>query len=278
MPAQTTLDGAIDASVTTMTVDDVRGFALATEADDLVLVDDEAILVAGGLGSATWSSLTRGYGGTTAAAHDDGATVLRIARGWTSLLDVKEWTEIPAGDTDDDVELLMAIEATNAYITLCVGRFLGPSTATSRTMRRIAPDEDGRVLWIPGGIRSFTTLELRRRSTDAWETVTAGDVVLGPPEEELRAGQPYSWLEFIDDPAGSWRGFPAGGELRVTGAELGYASPDPAGAQIARTTVTRMWQAREEGALSNPTPSKFVYQDDLDVLRALGMEHTAGVG
>ena len=279
MPAQTTLAAAIaTAGATTCTVRDVLGFASASDADDVVLIDEEFILVGGGLGTTAWSSLTRGYGGSTAAAHADGATVTRIERGWTSLLDVKDWTDIPADDTVDDSDLLLAIEATNAYITLCVGRFLGPATETTRTYRRIEPDEDGRVLWIPGGIRSFTTLELRRRSTDAWETVTAGDVVLGPPAWDLRPGQPYAWLEFIDDPVGSWLSFPSHGELRISGAAFGPAAPDPSATQVARTAVTRMWQAREEGALANPTPSKFVYADDLDVLRALGMEHLAGVG
>lgn len=194
---------------------------------------------------------------------------------WTSLEEVKLWVDID--DTEDDTPLRQAIEATNAYITQCVGRFLGPSTDTTRTYRRLEPGDGGRLLWIPGGIRSFTTLELRRRSTEAWETVTSGDVVVGPPSWELRSGQPYAWLEFIDDPTGSWLSFPIHGEMRLTGAAFGHASPDPNGAQIARTAVTRMWGHRLEGALRNPTPSKFVYSDDMEVLRALGMEHAAGV-
>lgn len=196
---------------------------------------------------------------------------------WCSLEDVKYWLDIPETDTDDDTPIRQALAATNAYITQCVGRFIGPSTDTTRTYRRIEPDEDGRVLWIPGGIRSFTTLELRRASTDAWETVTAGDVELGPPSWDLRPGQAYQWLEFIDDPTGSWLSFPYHGELRISGARFGPEMPDPSAAQIARTVVTRMWEAREEGSLRNPTPSRFVYSDDRDVLRALGMEHVAGL-
>lgn len=196
---------------------------------------------------------------------------------WTSLLDLKDWIDIPDGD--DDSGLLLALDATNAYITLCVGRFLGPSDDTTRTYRRIEPDraEGCRVLWVPGGLRSFDTLELRRASTDDWEEVTSGDVVLGPPSWDLRPGQAYSWLEFIDDPTGSWLAFPWHGEMRLTDAEFGPEVVDPVGAQIARTAMTRMWEAREEGSLRNPTPSKFVYEDDLIALRALGMEHAAGV-
>lgn len=277
MTVTTTLAAAISStSATTCTVNGTDGFAEAAEGDDLVLIDSEFILVGSGMGSSSWSDLTRGYGGSTAATHLIGATVTRIPRGWVSLVDLKGWIEYE-DDHEDDARLLTAIEATNAYVTQCVGRFIGPSTDTTRTYRRIEPDEDGRVLWIPGGIRSFTTLELRRASTDDWETVTAGDVELGPPSWDLRPGQAYQWLEFIDDPAGAWLSFPRHGELRISGARFGPEMPDPSAAQIARTVVTRMWEAREEGSLRNPTPSRFVYSDDRDVLRALGMEHVAGL-
>lgn len=275
--AVTTLAAAMLIADTTASVRDVHGFASSADTDDVVLIGSEFLLVAGGLGTTSWSSITRGYGGSTAAAHSSGDAVTRIERGWVSLLDVKDWIDYPADDNEDDDRLLTAIEATNAYVTQCVGRFIGPSTDTTRTYRRIEPDEDGRVLWIPGGIRSFTTLELRRASTDAWETVTAGDIELGPPSWDLRPGQAYQWLEFIDDPAGAWLSFPRHGELRISGARFGPEMPDPSAAQIARTVVTRMWEAREEGSLRNPTPSKFVYSDDMDVLRALGMEHVAGL-
>lgn len=277
--AQTTLAAAIaTAGATTCTVRDVGGFASASDASDLVLIDSEFILVGAGMGTTSWSSLTRAYAGSTAAAHADGATVTRIERGWTSLVDVKDWTEIPASDTVDDSDLLLCIEATNAYVTQCVGAFLGPSTDTTRTYRRLDPAEGGRTLMVPYGIRSFTTLELRRSSLDAWETVTSGDVILGPPSWDLPLGAPYGWVEFIDDPVGAWHEFPVRGEARFTGAQFGWAAAEPQGAAIARTAVTRMWGARDEGALRNPTPSKFVYDDDLDVLRALGMAHVmAGV-
>lgn len=277
MTITTTLAAAIvSTAATTCTVNGIDGFAEAAEGDDLVLIDSEFILVGSGIGSSSWSDLTRGYGGSTAATHLSGATVTRVPRGWVSLVDLKGWIEYE-DDHEDDDRLLTAIEATNAYITQCVGLFVGPSTDTTRTYRRIEPDEDGRVLWITGGIRSFTTLELRRASTDAWETVTAGDVELGPPSWDLRPGQAYQWLEFIDDPTGAWLSFPRHGELRISGARFGPEMPDPSAAQIARTVVTRMWEAREEGSLRNPSPSKFVYSDDMDVLRALGMEHVAGL-
>lgn len=274
--AQTTLAAAIATTVaTSCSVRDVLGFAASSETDDVVLVDSEIMLVAGGLGTTSWTSITRGHGGSTAATHADGATVTRIERGWTDLVDFKGWADITS--EVDDADTLVAIDATNAYLTHVVGMFLGPSTDTTRTYRRLQPADDGRTLWVPGGIRSFTTLELRRRSTDTWETVTSGDVVVGPPAWELRSGQPYAWVEFIDDPAGTWSAFPLGGEARFTGAAFGSAAVEATGASIARTCVTRMLNARNEGSLANPTPSKFVFPDDRAILEALRAEQYAGV-
>ena len=74
MAAQTLLAGLIDDNDTSLTAGDHLGFAGASETNDLVLIDSEFILVGGGLGTSVWTILTRGYAGSTAAAHADGVT------------------------------------------------------------------------------------------------------------------------------------------------------------------------------------------------------------
>lgn len=74
IPTSTQLDGAINDVVTTMTVDANTTWP---DAPFVVTIGTEDILVAAtsGTGNVTWSSLTRGYNSTVAAAHADNDAV-----------------------------------------------------------------------------------------------------------------------------------------------------------------------------------------------------------
>jgi hypothetical protein len=74
VPASTTLNGAINSSVTSLVVTDATGFPAAPFT---ILVDSEVILV-GAKSGTTFSTLTRGYDGTTAASHSDLATLAHV--------------------------------------------------------------------------------------------------------------------------------------------------------------------------------------------------------
>jgi len=70
--ARTTLDGSINASVTTL---DVTNFEQFPAFDDFVIkISDEQMLVTGGAGTSTWT-VVRGVNFTTAASHADGAPI-----------------------------------------------------------------------------------------------------------------------------------------------------------------------------------------------------------
>ena len=73
---QTQLNEALDNSETAVDVDDETGI---TTANDLILVDEELMLVAGDTDDNTLN-VTRGSSGTTAVAHDDN-TLVRLALG-----------------------------------------------------------------------------------------------------------------------------------------------------------------------------------------------------
>jgi len=69
------LNGAINSSVTSITVSSFAAFPSAVQFR--VAIDDELMLVTGGAGTTTWT-VTRGIEGTTAAAHDDGASIYHV--------------------------------------------------------------------------------------------------------------------------------------------------------------------------------------------------------
>jgi hypothetical protein len=75
----TTLDGAINSAVTSLVVADATGYPAVPFAIriDAGLATEEVILV-GAKSSTTFSSLTRGYDGTSAAAHTSGAAVEHV--------------------------------------------------------------------------------------------------------------------------------------------------------------------------------------------------------
>jgi hypothetical protein len=68
----TTLSGTITAGATSLSVASAAEFPSADPFT--ILIDGEVMLVTAGQGTTTWT-VTRGYGGTTAAAHTSGATV-----------------------------------------------------------------------------------------------------------------------------------------------------------------------------------------------------------
>src|SRR5437870_13319660 len=70
--AWTTLNGAILAGDTSLVVTSFAAFP--SSGQYRILIGDELLLVTAGQGTLTWT-VTRGAGGTTAAAHADGASI-----------------------------------------------------------------------------------------------------------------------------------------------------------------------------------------------------------
>ena len=78
--ADTTLNGAISSSQTTITVNSYAGFP--TSAFN-IRIDDEYLTVTGGFGTNTWT-VTRGANGSTAAAHVTAQTVTQVNSSFAS--------------------------------------------------------------------------------------------------------------------------------------------------------------------------------------------------
>jgi hypothetical protein len=84
----TTLNGAINSSVTTLTLTDASQFP--SSGTNFIIIGSEEISYTGVSGN-TLTGLTRGVAGTTAASHSDGATV-------TDSTDYIAWGEAASGD------------------------------------------------------------------------------------------------------------------------------------------------------------------------------------
>ena len=84
----TTLNGAINASVTTLTLTDASQFP--SSGTNFIIIGSEEISYTGVSGN-TLTGLTRGVAGTTAASHSDGATV-------TNSTDYIAWGDAASGD------------------------------------------------------------------------------------------------------------------------------------------------------------------------------------
>lgn len=139
------------------------------------------------------------YGTATPATADDYS-------GWTgpllagalsgeviTLETVKAWGNID--DDDDDGWLPLAIGACNRAIINGVGVDLGPSPDTTRTYDASAVIARRR-LWIPGGIRAFTTVEVGDGTT--WSDVTTS-VRVGPLAHSRTPGEPGAYIEVKPD-------------------------------------------------------------------------------
>jgi len=274
--AATTLNGAINASVTTVVVTDEVGFP--SSGSYVIRTGSEWLQVTAGWGTLSLT-VTRGYNGTTAAAALDGASVFRVPDTYADLARIKRRLRSGADTetTADDDIISDFIGDVQSYMVSRLGMFLGPTTSTTI-------DVDGRDalrgrtrLSVPFGIQSLTSIEVQPTTGDTFETVTAADVVSGPRTWESRVdpNQPFTWLMFKDIVTGDWSAFPSGVEnVRITGT-LGWSEPPNRLGELADTMVIRMFHAAASGQrdlVGNddeglPLVSRFISPADHQVLR-----------
>lgn len=132
--------------------------------------------------SPTLSTHYSGYGAVFQAGAPGGEVItLETAKTWTAN-----------SDTTDDPWLPIAVNAINRAIVRGVGVDLGSSPDTTRTFRSSEVKADGRRLWVPGGIRAFTTVETGDGTT--WTAVTSY-VEVGPAAHLRPSGEPGAYIE-----------------------------------------------------------------------------------
>lgn len=177
-----------------------------------------------------------GYGPVFQAGAPGGEVIV--------LETVKTWQDID--DTEDDKWLPIGVGAMNRAIIRGIGVDIGPSPDTTRTYDACDAVRDGRRLWIPGGIRSFTTVEVSYDGT-TWTDVTAS-VRIGPSAQARPAGEPGAYVEFkpyVSDGVASFSGYVY---VRITGtafATFGWDAYPLDLVQMATSAFQRMYADRD---------------------------------
>lgn len=246
--AATILNGGINGVVGTVVVRDVVGFP--TTNPFTIRCESEWMRVTAGAGTTTLT-VTRGYNGTTAAAHIDATAVYNVPDTYPDLLRINRRLRGDANafvTTHDDL-LTDLIDQVNSYLIGRIGMFLGPTTLTTIDIDGNRAYRNATRLYVPFGIQSLSTLQVRPQTGGSLVSMPTTDVVAGPRAWEPRVDpdQPYTWLEVKDVTTGSYPYFPSGYEnVRITGT-LGWLNPPSAIGEVGDTLVVKMFQARQSG-------------------------------
>lgn len=270
--AQTVLNGAINGSVAALAVGDALGFP--PSAPFQIEIDSERILVGAGAGTVNWTSLTRGYGGTTAAAHLIGATVTLVEGAYTSLALVKASQDI--GDDDDDSDIQRYVDAANRRLVNRIQGFVGPTGDTARTYDYPYDAPNRRCFRIPTGIRSIGTLTVRPGTGQEAVTASADDLYLRPSiYQRTSRDDPATEVWFSDAASGDVTEFTPGLDvIAFTNSVFDWAASPGDLVEIATTLARRMFLSRQSstGDILGSTEwgtaqfSRFLSKDDMDVV------------
>lgn len=196
-----------------------------------------------------------------------------------TLANYKTWAGI--SDTTDDLWLAMTISSVDRAILGGIGVSLDSSADTTRYYDGRDATDGGKRIWVPGGIRAFTTVQVSTDGGATWDTVT-NDVRIGPKAQDRPTSEPGAYIEFKDWSAivGSWAFFPTGTDnVKVTGstnATFGWSAwPDDL-VQAAYVAVQRMSRERDaQGAY--PTETNAARYLDRELLRSYRLRYFPGV-
>lgn len=177
--------------------------------------------------------------------YSDYGNVFVAQAGYTSLAKVRLMAKI-ATDTDE-VFLLEMVDAANAWLRgELLGIFVGPSTDTSRTYD--IPTSTA-SLFIPGGVRTVTSLQLRESTGGTLQTVNSTDYVLRPEEWLRLPGLVADRIDFLDSGiTGSYNRFYRGTNTVTVIGSFGPATVPADLARIATTVAVWLYQSRQSGA------------------------------
>jgi hypothetical protein len=181
-------------------------------------------------------------------------------------------TRLGKTDTTDDTLLTSLCDQVNAWIESYTGRPLTPYTATYTFDGPWT--RDGKVLIIPRGIRSITTLQIAGGTGQTLTTIAAGNHFLLPREQDRLPGWPATRVEISDVSSAAWTEVAYGyGVATIEGAYGWAVEPDDVVA-VAETAVVRAWHARQAGQqdiigtdeTGAPIVSRYVAPRDRDTL------------
>lgn len=224
----TTLAGDVLAGDVSLTVTDALGFPSSSASGPFkVLIDTEEISVSAGYGTTTWSSLTRGEDGTTAADHAAGTAVYLVPEAYASLADILATFDTPPGDSAAKLGALsdyLGVASNEIAQEVGFDFYRHPVTGTeTRTLRGSGGSRLHLHGLLPGLAEAPTLIEF----LDVWAgtatTVQAADYEL---EQLDPASGQYDHV-YLGGTASGFSRFPDGRRLvRITGAFGFPAIPD----------------------------------------------------
>lgn len=184
-------------------------------------------------------------------------------------------------DTADDALLGTIVDQVNQFIESpqgC-GRIIAPISSATYL---IDGDGTGRI-YFPKGIRAVTDLQVGSYSGATKDVIASTDYHLRPLAYERTPGWPAFWLELSDHPVGTRRYFGRGYETVSLTCTAGWAAIPDDLTDVALTTATRAWHARQSGQADivgsddtgAPLVSRFVAPYHWAALRAYRIKQPA---
>jgi hypothetical protein len=189
-------------------------------------------------------------------------------------------------DTADDTLMGTIVDQVNDFIEspAGTGRVIAP--ITSATYLIDIPEPRTSMLYFPKGIRAITDLSFGSYTGATRTTVATTDYWLRPLAHDRKPGWPAMYVQMSDHPAGTYRYFPAGFETVSMTCTAGWAAIPDVIIDVALTTATRAWHARQNGQADligndetgEPLVSRFVAPHHWRILKAYRLKQPAVIG
>jgi hypothetical protein len=189
-------------------------------------------------------------------------------------------------DTADDTLMGTICDQVNDFIEspAGTGRVIAP--ISSATYLLDIPEPRTTFLYVPKGIRAITDLSFVDFSGDTRDTIATTDYWLRPLVQDRPPGWPAMYIQMSDQPAGVHRYFPHGFEVVSLTCTAGWAAIPDVIIDVAVTTATRAWHARQNGQADligndetgEPIVSRFVAPHHRSILKAYRIKQPAVIG
>ena len=187
-------------------------------------------------------------------------------------------------DTADDTLLGTICDQVNAFIEspYGCGRVVAPISSATYLI-----DGDGsNRLYFPKGIRAISALAVGDYTGDSRDTLTSTDYFIRPLDHDRTPGWPGFHVVISDLPAGDHSVFAVGFETVSLTCTAGWAAIPDDLTDVALTTATRAWKARQSGQVDivgnddtgEPIVSRFVAPFHWGAIKSYRLKQPAVIG
>lgn len=228
--------------------------------------------------SATWYRTRYENAGATRASDWSSAFQVGAASGIVGLADVKNRLAIDPADTDADAELLGFINDLTIAIERHCTRWFVPRPASGDATYLFSPMHYGRVLSVPRGIRSVSSIGFATIDQPdvggTYAPIDLSAISLQPSEIDRDPGWPATEIVILA-PQAPLTFYPGLNRVQVTG-QFGWESPPADVTDVAMDAIVRRHVGKGSGvmqvvgaqALGGATVLRWISPEGMDVLDA----------